>query len=117
MDSMFNPRERGVVRQLDAAYVEKFETLPESNPNLVYFLGDNPSYSKTWSAVSNRIPTFRRNAGFYYSPASRRVLLPMDKLAALGWPTTSHTALAMHTARFPLLDRKRGDLVAGKLCI
>lgn len=88
-------------------------TPPKKNKNLVYFLGDNPKWAKTWSAASHKLPTFRRNGGFYYSPATARVMLPTDKLAALGWPTNFQAARGMGTKKFPAMDRRRGDLVAG----
>lgn len=101
------------MKDLDRAYVEKYGADPADNPNLVYFLGDNPSWAKTWSASRGKLPTFRRNNGFYLSRPSFKIMTPGDKLAALGWPVTSGTAAAMMTTKFPSLDSRRGGLVAG----
>ena len=111
---MLNSRERSVIAELNEAYLERTDgEPPEKNKDLVYFLGDNPKWAKKWSAASNKLPTFRRNSGFYYSPATARVMLPADKLAALGWPTNLQAARGMGTKKFPAMDRRRGDLVAG----
>ena len=37
----------------------KMKEEPEDNPDLIYFLGDNPWSQLTWSATSGRIPCFR----------------------------------------------------------
>lgn len=80
---------------------------------LYTFLGDNPSYSRTWSAFSGKLPCFRRNTGFYVERTTGRVLTPTDKITALGWPTTSEAARNMLTTVLPTLDEKRSGLMAG----
>ena len=47
------------IKELDAAYRAACSGNPEDDPDLCYFLGDEPSYSKTWSMTSGKVPTFR----------------------------------------------------------
>ena len=79
----------------------------------VYFLGDNPSFSVTWSCYSKKLPTFRRNSGWYYQRATGRVMTPSCKLSALAWPTTNEMAKSMLTSTLPSLDVKRSELMQG----
>ena len=113
---MFNDRERRVVQELDEEYSRIYRRdpgSPASSMDLVYFLGDNPSFSRTWSAYSGRLPCFRRNKGFYLHRVSGRVLTPIDKVTPLGWPTTARASDNMLTSRLPALDTKRAELMAG----
>ena len=70
-----------MVEELNEAFYQRTGLTPESQPDLCYFLGDNPSYSKTWSAASGRIPTFRRNAasGKFWFPHVKRWLTNSEK--------------------------------------
>lgn len=113
-DYILNPRERRVVKELDNAYRKKFTKQdPRSSPDNVYFLGDNPSFSKTWSCHSGKLPTFRRNMGFYYQRSTGKVMTSTDKLTALGWPTTKEVASSMLTSVLGTVDPKRAELMAG----
>lgn len=109
---LLNERERQLVRQLDLDYAHKFQQDPATNENLIYFLGDRYEFSRTWSAVSNSIPTYRTNTGKYLA-RSRMVLSTVDKLASLGWPVSHEAARELGTTVFPALDVKRADVLAG----
>lgn len=78
----------------EAAYVQGYTEAYEErypghkaidNPNLCYFLGDNPTHMKTWSATSGRVPTFRRNAasGKFWFPHHRRWMTNSEKPLSL----------------------------------
>ena len=101
-----------MVRVLDQDYKRIYGGQPQQQLDLVYFLGDNPSFSRTWSA-RGRLPCFRRNTGHYLHRASGRVMTSVDRLTALGWPTTQQIASNMMTTCFPTLDTSRGELMAG----
>ena len=101
------------MEQLDRDYLARYQRLPASDPDLVYFLGDRYEFSRTWSAPSNSLPTFRRNTGKFLHRQSLTFLCPQDKLAALGWPMTLGTANEMGTTPFPALDPHRADEMAG----
>ena len=66
---------------LHSQYRERFQKDPGSDPDLVYFLGDNPDYTVNWSAVSGKIPTFRRNAasGKFWFPSAARWMTCAEK--------------------------------------
>lgn len=96
-----------MVDGLDREYARSGQTsLPSSNPDLVYFLGDSLKW-KCWSAKSKKLPTFRRNAGLFVRRSSMRLLTPQDKLAALGFPVSQELANAMLVNQFPCLDLER----------
>ena len=109
---MLNEREKKAVRVLDKDYQRIYQGQPQQQLDLVYFLGDNPSFSRTWSA-KGRLPCFRRNTGFYFHRHSGRVMTSVDRLTALGWPTTGEIASNMLTTCLPTLDMSRGELMAG----
>ena len=48
---------------LDAAYTAACGARPGDDANLCYYLGDDPSYCKTWSMHSGKVPTYR--LGFF----------------------------------------------------
>jgi hypothetical protein len=59
---------------------------PHLVPWLAYNLGDSGTTRATWTAVSTRLPTFRRNFQLYYFPAFRRWMTPRERLCAMGIP-------------------------------
>ena len=85
---------------------------PEDDSNLWVYLGDSAAY-KTWSAVSGRLPTYRRSSGLLWSPHYRRWLTGREKLASLGFPVTPAVAMAMGAPMLGVKDTKRAALVAG----
>ncbi|CAE8715092.1 unnamed protein product, partial [Polarella glacialis] len=91
---LLNEREVSAIHELDDTYRAKGLGEPTHSRNLCYFLGDNPRWSKTWSGVSGKIPTFRR-------------------LSALSFPVRSDMASAMGVNAVPILDPKRAAQMAG----
>ena len=110
---MLNDRESKVVAQYDAEYRKRYKTDPAGDKDFVYFLGDNPSFSLTWSAHSKKLPCFRRNSGFYLRRSSWTNMTPGEKLTALGWPTLPELSQKMLCTPLQTLDSKRGELMAG----
>lgn len=107
------PRELQVVRDLDDRYRREVGESPEHSENLVYYLGDNASWSATWSAKSQKIPTYRRSSGLFYHRQTGKFLTGQDKLASLGWPVTQQVAENMLTKCMPSLDPARSHFLAG----
>ncbi|CAE7660258.1 unnamed protein product, partial [Symbiodinium necroappetens] len=113
MRYLLTPREEETLRSLDTSYIERFGRHPASDADLFYCLGDNASFSKTWSAVSGKLPTFRRSGGVMLQRSTETVMSGCDKLAALGWPVTPEQALNMGCSQMPCRDPRRADQVAG----
>ena len=78
---LLTPREYSSIQKLDRLYFERYAMQPEDNCNLVYYLGDDPDFTCTWSAISQRIPTFRRGAASakFWFPAARRWMTSAEK--------------------------------------
>ena len=111
---LLNERELGVVHDYDEKYkaVHGPDSCPSSDPNLVYFLGDNANYG-TWSGVSGKIPTFRCNTGFYWFPFFKRFMTPRDKLSTLSMPVDHQYCQVMGVPQIEIEDSKRSSLLAG----
>ena len=110
---MLNDREARALRFACREYRQRYGRQPEEDPDLFVYLGDNPEKRMCWSAVSQRIPTFRTGNGFMYNPHGRRWMTPTDKLAALGFPVTAECAFAMGVPTIPVADVMRASSVAG----
>ena len=83
---LLSDNETEYVRRYIEAYEERFPGhRAADNPNLCFFLGDNPLHMKTWSATSCKVPTFRRNAasGKYWFPFYRRWMTNSEKPLSL----------------------------------
>jgi hypothetical protein len=111
---LLNTREKDACAALDAKFRLEFPERgnPKSDLDLVYFLGDSPSY-KTWSALSDAVPTFRANSGFFWFPAARRWLTPVDKLSCLTLPVTPDFAASLGTPMLGARDAKRAATMLG----
>lgn len=110
---LLNERERQLVRQLDLYYKENWQERPDTNPQLVYFLGDRFEYSKTWSACSSALPTFRKNNAKFLHRASMSFYTDQEKLAALGWPVRSDIAEQMFVTPMHQLNSSRCGIMCG----
>ena len=108
-------REQKAVLTLDEQYWVRFNADPCEDADLCYFLGDSPEYSRTWSAVSGKIPTFRMNSrsGKYWFPMFRRWLTAKERLALMGFPVIPEMACALKVGVFPSLDVHRASDVCG----
>ena len=113
MTYLLNKRELAQIAILNKEFLQRFKKDPESVESLCYFLGDNAAYAKIWSAISGKIPTFRRNSGKYWFPAHKRWLTSTDKLACLGFPADDETASVMGVKRVPSLDARRSAKFTG----
>ena len=110
---MLNERETQLVQLLDRDYAKELGGDPSMDGNLIYFLGDRYEFSRTWSAKSHRVPTYRRNNGLFLHRQTMTFMTGTDKLASLGWPVTPETAKQMLTKVLPNMDSKRSSLIAG----
>ena len=108
-----NDRERALVSALDQDYRRMFQGVPSQDQDLFYYLGDNRNFSRTWSAKSGKIPTYRVNQAQYLQRATWKVLTGQDKLASLGWPVQPQLAEELGAAVLPSMDAKRSRLLAG----
>ena len=88
-------REEAARKTLDARYMIQCQGVAADNPNLVYYLGDNPSYGSRWSAKSDKVPTYRMTSGIYWVPSLDRWMTSKERLASMGWPVTPECATAM----------------------
>ena len=105
-------RENSVREELDRKYTVLRRTLPATDPNLVYFLGDSAEW-QTWSEHSGKIPTVRLNAGLFWWPALRRFSIAKEKLMFLGLPVDSSYARALGVEKVGTCDTKRASEFAG----
>ena len=65
-----------------------------TSPNIIYNLGDDPSFTMGWSLRHLSIPPYRRNSGAFWVPALRRYVTVKERLASLGWPVCPCLAMA-----------------------
>ena len=95
LSSLLTEREAKAVQKYEEIYMQRYPRPAAADKNLCLFLGDDPSWSLTWSATSKRIPTLRMNQGKLWYPSLRRWLVPRERLCTLGWPVTAELAEAM----------------------
>ena len=114
LNYLLTSRERRALSEYEAAYLRRCGKPAQEDANLLVFLGDDPSYSLSWS-LNGTIPTFRMNSrtGFYWSPRYRRWLTARERLACLGWPVTPEVASTMTVPQVPAMDIKRAGDLAG----
>ena len=112
MRYLLNSREAEVLQQLDLDYAHMFYRNPAEDMDLYYHLGDSARW-RCWSAVSQKIPTFRKSSGKTLHRATMTCMSGADKLAALGWPVTKEAAESMGTSPLPCRDAKRASELAG----
>ena len=109
---LLNAREQKALAQYESEYRRRTGKSMEQSPSMVCFLGDNPSWSLTWS-FHGQLPTYRKNSGLYWIPALRRWLTAKERLLSLGWPVVPQVASAMCSPLVPALDVKRASDLAG----
>lgn len=113
---ILTPREREAVIYLSEAYEARFHQKASEDPDLCMYLGDNPQWSKTWSALSGALPTLRMSAGFLWFPFHKRWMLPMEKLLSQGIPVDPTYARSMNVLSVPVADPIRiNDLVGNSM--
>lgn len=111
--ALLTSREKLAVRKLNRIYRKRYHKPPDSNPELFYYLGDNPDNRITWSATSNRLPTFRVGRGLRWHVPSSRFLTGREKLSTLGFPLDACTAASMGVPELPVRCTKRASCLAG----
>lgn len=113
---LLNEREKKTLDAACAQYRKRFSKDPFEDQNLAIFLGDSHTYGITWSAVSNRIPTFRLNTGMMFFPFYRRWMCSSEKLAAFGFPIRD-VATTMGCPPLLIRDWKRANQLAGNCMV
>ena len=115
LTGLLTKREKQALRAYEQEYERRYQKRPCDDANLVVFLGDSPSYSLTWSAVSRRIPTLRCNSspGKLWLPSQSRWLVARERLAAMAWPVHSDLAQAMGCPSIPVQDLARAAELLG----
>lgn len=110
------PREIKAIKYLSLAFLERFSHSAEEDPDLCMYLGDNPEWSKTWSAISGALPTLRMSAGFLWFPFHMRWMLPLEKLLSQGVPVEANYARNLKVSPVPVKDPLRiNDLVGNSM--
>ena len=113
LTALLLPRERQVLQAACRRYRLNFRRDPHKDENLFVFLGDS-SARLSWSAVSKKLPTLRRNTGKLWHVPSRRWLTGRERLSTLGFPVDESTARAMGVSKpMPARCSKRAALLAG----
>ena len=82
---LLNAREQAAVAWCDEEYWQKYRQDPRNDPDLFYFLGDNPWARRCFSA-QGVLPTLRTNAGLLWSPSLARWLTARERMACMGYP-------------------------------
>ena len=115
MWDLLTDREKQAALTWDHEYFCKFGRLARNDVNLVYFLGDSPSYGNVWSANSGMIPTFRLNSrsGLFWLPAQSRYMTGKERLTAMSFPCTKELSDAMQAPLLGATDTKRAADVSG----
>ena len=108
---LLSPREEECRRQLDVKFLQKYGMLPGDHSSLVYYLGDSADYC-TWSASSQKIPTYRLNAknAVYWLPKQKRWLTAKERLC---FPCTTEIAGAMQVPLLGATDIRRAADLCG----
>ena len=112
MQYLLLPREKRVISIHEAEYRNRFGSEPADDPNLCMALGDNSGWG-SWSAVSEKIPTFRTSGGLLWFPYFRRWMLPHEKLAVQGVPVEPKFAAEMGVTPLPVRDHQRSASILG----
>ena len=107
-------RENNCRQELDSKYIQRYGDLPATNSNLVYFLGDSAEYC-SWSASSNKIPTYRLNSksGLYWIPRLNRWLTSKERLCSMSFPCIREIADAMNVPLLGATDAQRAADLCG----
>ena len=114
LDYLLTIRERSCIASLNQQFRQRFNKDPLLEENLVYHLGDNADYC-SWSAVSNKIPTFRvgSKSSLYWLPKHGRWLTAKERLVSMGWPVIHEVAAHQGLPVFGAKDTKRASDLVG----
>jgi len=101
------------LKQYENDYKLRFQRDPKTVPALVFNLGDNPENRYSWSAISNRLPTYRTGNTLYYFPHAGRWLTNREKLASMGFPIYDFVAAKYMVPRLMIEDRNEVGWMLG----
>ena len=86
-----------------------------ANPWVCYNLGDAGTERITWSAVSQRLPTYLRSFRPYWFPSAKRWMTPRERLATMGFCTYASLADQVGCAPLYLDDAACKDLAGNAM--
>ena len=109
---LLNPRERKALQGYTNIYMSRYGIDPSTQDGVFFFLGDNPSWSLSWSA-NGRLPTFRMNSGLLWSAKFNRWLTSKERLVSMAFPCTPAVAKGMAAPLLPATDIKRASDILG----
>ena len=95
-EAVLTGRELAAVSWCDTECWQTQRVPPNTIPDLFYFLGDNPWARRCYSSAPV-LPTFRTNAGLFWSPHAGRWLTCRERLACMGYPVYPCLARAAGT--------------------
>lgn len=114
MSILLNHRESDVARDLNEKYFQRTGYRPDSNPNLVYGLGDSAQYC-SWSAASGKIPTYRLSTcnSKFWLPKYGRWMTCKERLLSMGFPVVGEVARSMRVPLIGAANVKRASDIIG----
>ena len=110
---MLLDREQNAIEETRKRYKKLFKKDATTDEDLFVYLADSQTVKVTWSAISNRVPTFRTQSAKMWHMQSNVWLSSRGKLASLGFPVTPGTALAMEVPIVAVSDTIRAAKIAG----
>ena len=115
LTSLLTAREFNTKLRWDQEYRRRFGKEPDSDPDLVYFLGDSADWGPVWSATSGKIPTYRLNSkrSKYWLPSLKRWLTQKERLVSMGFPCVPELADGLDLPLVGATDIKRAADVCG----
>ena len=111
---LLTPREKAALAEYELEYWVRHQSNMMWDEDMFVFLGDNPSYSLTWSFYG-KLPTYRMNSrsSILWNAKHKRWLTGKERLCSLGWPVIQSVADSMDCPMIPALDVKRSSDLAG----
>lgn len=113
LTALLNQREFQGLSYVKKLYLKRFNRKPTTDRNLFVYLQDSPWKRLCWSGVSRKLPTFRTGGGKMFHVQTGRWMCARERMAALGFPVTPASAIAMGCPIVPCADVKRSAKVAG----
>ena len=109
---LLTEREKVALADYQLKFWSRVGHMPDED--LFVFLGDDPSYSLTWS-FHGKLPTYRMNSrsALLWNCKYKRWLTGKERLCSLGWPVLQSIAGKMGCPVIPSLDVKRAADLAG----
>ena len=105
-------REGDALREYELEYFRRTGELASHNEDLLVCLGDNPSFSLTWS-LNGKVPCYRKGHGLLWSPKYARWVTARERLCSMAWPVLPAIADSLPAPCVGATDIKRASDLAG----